>query len=441
MWAKVGGTLIVDRDHSFGAPITAILLPGLAYRLKSEGSRVLNYIGPAYHWAFSLYSEGKTAVLIEGDLTIDGADRVCIPFYAKFDKVEGGLRRDFSVDGLRCRNARMAHVLSPIDGAPINLYGACGMLFAGGFDHLHLRNVSVDNVTRAARAGTPFYQGSVGIGVVAKLNSTCSARHVTIEEFAVSHVDSEDPPGSEHRVDMDGVLVFQSEEKDGSRPLIQSGIVREAAGRAVKIFAPGGGGVTRKIQIFRSVPSTIYGAVEIDHQHGDGVVADIDITYSGRAHLSPTTVIGMGSNSARRPGFPFAAGAIADIRIRDYTNAPKAFIASLYYSVADPSPRSFTLTNISDEGTARNLLLTGALGTYGSVRVTLDRINVDLKASLLMSDDPTQLLAITARNSVFSRGRAVIVKTRHDGAPAFADRDIFINADASVTGLKEPVKR
>ena len=274
MWAKVGGTLIVDRDHSFGAPITAILLPGLAYRLKSEGSRVLNYIGPAYHWAFSLYSEGKTAVLIEGDLTIDGADRVCIPFYAKFDKVEGGLRRDFSVDGLRCRNARMAHVLSPIDGAPINLYGACGMLFAGGFDHLHLRNVSVDNVTRAARAGTPFYQGSVGIGVVAKLNSTCSTRHVTIEEFAVSHVDSEDPPGSEHRVDMDGVLVFQSEEKDGSRPLIQSGIVREAAGRAVKIFAPGGGGVTRKIQIFRSVPSTIYGAVEIDHQHGDGVVAE-----------------------------------------------------------------------------------------------------------------------------------------------------------------------
>ncbi len=434
-WAKVGGTLVVDRDYDFAVPVTVIVLPNLSYLLKTDGARTLRYVGPPYHWALSIYSEGKTPVRIEGRLTIDGTNRVCIPFYAKFDKVDGELRRDFVVDGLTCRNARMAPVISPIDGARVNLYGACGMLFAGGFDHLSLRHVAVENVTRAPGAGTPFLQGCVGIGVTAKLGGTTSARHVAIEDFTVVRVDSEDAPRSDRRVDMDGVLVFQSEERGGTRPLIQRGVIREAAGRAVKVFAPGGGGTTRQLQIYRSVPSTVSGAVEIDHQHGDGLIADIDISYSGRAHITPTTVIGMGSTGARARGFPYAAGEVRDIRIRDRTGTPKLVLVSVYSSATDPSPRAFALTRISDDGTVRNLLMTGALGNYGPVKVTLDEIDVNLTVSVVVSDDPTQLLSVRARRSIFSRGRPVRIKARHDGAKVFIGREIRADVDATVKGL------
>lgn len=434
-WAKIGGTLVVDRDYDFDAPVTVVVLPGLSYLLKADGARTLRYAGPPYHWALSIYSEGKTPVRIEGGLTIDGANRVCIPFYAKFDKADGDLRRDFVVDGLTCRNARMAPVTSPIDGSRVNLYGASGMLFAGGFDHLHLRNVAVDNVTRAAGAGTPFFQGCVGIGVVAKLGGKTSARHVLIEDFVVTRVDSEDSVNSDRRVDMDGVLVFQSEESDGTRPLIQRGVIREAAGRAVKVFAPGGGGTTCQLRIYRSIPSSFQGAVEVDHQHGDGLISDIDISYSGRAHATPTTVIGMGSLGARKPGFPYAAGEIRNIRIRDRTGTPKSTLVSVYSSAVDPSSRVFMLTGISDDGTARNLLMTGALGTYGPARVVLDEIDIDLTVSVVVSDDPTQLLRIRARRSTFSRGRPVRTKARHDGTKVFSGRDIRVDLDRTVKGL------
>lgn len=434
-WAKLGGMLIVDRDHEFEVPVTVIVLPNFSYQLMTDGPRTLRYIGSPYHWALSIYSEGKTPVSIGGRLTIDGANRVCIPFYAKFDKVDGDLRRDFIVSGLTCRNARMAPVISPIDGARANLYGACGMLFAGGFDHLHLRYVAVENVTRAAGAGTPFFQGCVGIGVTAKLGGNTSARHVVIEDFTVTRVDSEDAMRSDRRVDMDGILVFQSEESNGTRPLIQRGVIREAAGRAVKVFAPGGGGITRQLQIYRSVPSSVSGAVEIDHQHGDGLIADIDISYSGRAHVSPTTVIGMGSIGARPSGFPYAVGEVRDIRIRDQTGTPKSVLVSVYSSSSDASPREFALTRISDEGTTRNLLMTGALGTYGLVKVTLDEIDINLTVSVVVSDDPTQLLRVRARRSKFSRGRPVRIKARHDGAKVFDGRDIGADVDATVEGL------
>lgn len=284
-WAQGGGTLVIDRDVTLRAPVTMLARPGLSYRLTTEGEATIAYAGPRFHWALCLYSEGGNPFVIDGALTIDGRDRVSMPLFVRFETVRGGARRNFSVSGLTCRNARMVQGRSSIDGSATNSYGATGMAFSGGFDRLTLRNVRVERATRARGAGRPGSQGCVGIGVSGSLDDTRSAKHVLIEDFTVDTVDSDDPPGTPERGDMDGVLIFQGPERSGTRPIIQRGLIRNAAGRAIKVFAPGGGGVTRDLRIERSIPgSPQNGSVDIAHQHGDGLIENIEIIYSGRAH-------------------------------------------------------------------------------------------------------------------------------------------------------------
>ena len=436
-WARSGGTLVIDGDFTLLGPITMVAVAGLSYRLTTDGPRTIAYAGGRYHWALCLYSAGDTPFVIDGALTIDGRDLVCMPLFVRFEEVAGQHRRNFRVSGLTCRNARMIRGRSPIDGSLTNAYGASGMLFSGGFDHLVLQHVTVANVTRAAGAGAPGTKGCLGIGATANLLGTQSARHVTIEDFSVTNIDSDDPAGSPARSEMDGVLVFQSAERDGTRPIIRRGMIRNAAGRGVKVFAPGGGGVTQSLRIYRSVPGApSIGAIDIAHQHGDGLIEDIEVTYAGAAHANKTTVIGMSSGTRRDPGFPFGLGEVRNLRINDTTGVAKRALLGVQYNVAgDPAPRRYVLSDVIDSGTVYYVVLPGALGTGAPARIELTKVETNVIKGLLASEDRASQMTVVARQVRLTRGRPVPAKVFYDDRPASAGWRLRIDADASVIGL------
>lgn len=432
-WSRSGGTLIVDVDHIETSPVTMVCIPGLGYRLTTDGPRTIAYDGPQYHWFLCIYSEGRNPFVIDGSLTVDGRDKCCMPVFVRFEHVAGDARRDFSVAGLTASNARMRKGASSIDGSRTNAYGATAMHFFGGFDHLELRRVSAQNVTREAGAGLAGSRGCVGIAVTS-LTGDRSARHIRIYEFEVARVDSDDPPGSGSRTDMDGVLVFQSAEEGGSPPVIERGTIREAAGRAIKVFAPGGGGVTRDITVYRSVHGSTQGSNDVAHQHGDGTIERITFHYSGDANASPTTPVGLSTGHLRAPGFPFQRGVVRNIAIHDTTGQPKYAIVTLFSNLRDVTPRSYRLSDIRDTGSAAHFLMPGSLGTFSAASIEIDQIDVNLTTSVMATEDPNPLLRVTARHMVNRSPRAVPFNVYYDGraAPGLGGSVV---ADLTVRGV------
>lgn len=397
-WVAVGGTLTIDRDATITVPVTAALRRGVTYAIVSHGPHTLTYIGPRFHWALCFYSTGANPLTISGPLTIDGGNRVCLPVFVRFEDVSGTDRRDCNIDGLLVRNARMQPGTSTVDGSRTNSYGATGIALSGGFDRLVVRNIKIENVTRAAGAGLPGSQGCAGIAVTG--DGIRNPRHVLIEHFTIDNVDSDDPVSSPQRGDMDGVLVFQGPETTGSRPVVQHGSITNAAGRAVKMFAPGGGGLTEDLTIFRSRPGGANGSVDIAHQHGDGTVRNIRIRYAGDAHANGTTSIGFSSGTPRDPRFPFGPAVVEDITIEDRTGQAKSTLFGLQYNVPrDPHGRSFAARRVRDTGRTQYLFLPGGLGTHQVATASFTDIDVDLVTAVLASEDPTQSLRVSLEDA------------------------------------------
>lgn len=436
-WAATGGTLLLDRDATLRRPATLLLEPGLSYELVAPTARTWSYEGPPFHWAVCLYSSGRNQVSITGPLTIDGRSRVSMPFFARFESVSGTSRRDFLIDGLRVRNARMAAGVSPVDGSATNSYGATGIALSGGFDRLVVRNVEVTNVTRSAGAGRPGSQGSAGISISG--TGSTNPRHVLVERFKITKVDSEDAATSVHRGDMDGVLVFQAAERSGTRPIIQDGEITDAAGRAIKVFAPGGGGLTQNLTITRSLPGGRNGSIDIAHQHGDGVVRNIRFRYSRGAHANGTTTIGFSSGTAREAGFPFGPAIVENISIEDTTGVAKRALFGLQYNVpGDPRERSFSALNVTDSGRTQYLFLPGALGTNQRATITFSAVDVNIDTAVLASEDPTQNMALAFENVRLSRnpGRSVPLKVSYDDRPVPAKLAIRAVKRGTVVGVQ-----
>lgn len=416
-WQAIGGTLLIDADHVVSAPITVECVSGLSYHLTTDGPRTLKYAGPQFHWFFCMLSRtGRNPLRIDGALTIDGGNACSMPLFVRFENVAGGDRRDLTVEGLTATNAHMRCGRSAIDGSPTNAYGATAMVFTGGFATLVLRQVKAVNVTRDAGAGDPGHQGCAGICVTGAMEGTASPQHITIEDFDVANIDSGDPPGSPRRGDMDGVLVFQAPQVDSTRPIIQRGVIRNAAGRAIKVFAPGGGGVTRDLTIYRSVHGNTGGSNDIAHQHGDGTIENITIYYSGDAHSQPTTPIGMSSGTARAPGFPFGTGTVRNVAIHDSTGQPKRAVVTFFYNVAgDRAPRRYLIQHVIDQGSAGSLFRPGILGADGPAEIDIDDVSVDLRSGLLASEDITPYLKVVVQKLVNRAVRPVPFKVSYNG--------------------------
>lgn len=438
-WQEEGGTLVVDGDYAERLPITVTARPGRSYRLTSDGPHTIRYVGRStYHWFICIYSEGETPLAIDGNLTIDGRDMVSMPLFVRFENVGGAARRDLFVSGLTSRNARMRNGTNSIDGRPANAYGASAMVFTGGFDHLRLRNVKAENVSRDVGAGRLGSQGSIGIAVTGNTSGTQSARHITIEDFEVTNIDSDDPANSRNRGDMDGVLVFQAAERDGTRPIIQRGVIREAAGRAIKVYALGGGGITRDLKIYRTRPGGIFGSVDVNLQHGDGLVDNIEFFYSGRANDTATVPIGFSASHARVPAFPFGTGTIRNVTIHDTTGKPKHALIGLQYNLPnDTSARRYAISSLTDEGSARYLFLPGALGTFQPAQISMSNISVRLTTSMFASDDSNQNLRLSTEHVTNRVGQPVPVKTYYDGRVALPQHRVSLGAVAAVRGFTQ----
>lgn len=435
-WSKVGGTLTVDMDHSESAPVTMMCTSGQAYHLTSDGPRTISYAGPHHHWLFQIYSPGRNPFRIDGGLTFDGRNRCSLPFYARFDDVDGAARRSFQVDGLSARNARMRRGISRIDGSRTDLYGATALLFHGGFDRLELRHVRAYDVSREAGVGVPGSQGCIGIAVIATMGTTKSARHITVQDFDIARIDSDDPPGSRERIDIDGLSIFQSAEPESSRPLVQRGRIRNAAGRAIKVYAPGGGGgVTRKIEVHRSVHGSTGGSNDIAHQHGEGRIEDVVFYYSGAAHSQPTVPIGLSATPLPASRFPAIQGIIRNVTIHDTTGRDKLALVSIYNTQRDTWPRAFALSGIIDSGTSRFLLLPGSMGRDADVTASIEDSALRLTAALIGTDEDVRRLAVRARRLANQTMSAVPVKADYDGRAAPADHVRLIKGER-VSGIQ-----
>jgi hypothetical protein len=235
---------------------------------------------------------------------------------------------------------------------------------------------------------------------------------------------------------MDGVLVFQSPEANGSRPVIQRGTIREAAGRAIKVYAPGGGGATRDLLIYRSVHGKHDGSNDIAHQHGDGLIENIVFHYSGDAHSQPTVPIGMSSGTARPREFPFAEGVIRNVTINDTTGQPKRAIISVFYMVlTDTSPRRYVFRNIRDSGTAQHLFLPGVLGSYGNAEIDIDEVSANLTTGLMATEDYSRHLRVVAHRLVNRNPRPVPFKVFYNGRAAPPNHGGMLIADTTDTGI------
>ncbi len=435
-WGKTGGTLMIDRDHVERKPVTIDLVPDLEYRLTTDGARTLRYAGPQFHWFLCLRSRGGNPLMIDGGLTIDGGNACSMPMFVRFEEVEGDRRRALLIDAVTVRNARMRRGLSPVDGSRTNLYGATGMAVSGGFDTVVLRHISVYDITREAGAGIRGHQGSAGLVVSGATDgATNTARHVTIEDFLIERIDSDEPAGSPARGDMDGIIVFQGAQADGTAPLIQRGTIREAAGRAVKIFAPGGGGTTRDLVIHRAVHGNTGGSNDIAHQHGDGLIEDVTIHYSGDAHSQPTVPVGMSSGTARHPDFPFQEGVVRRVVIRDTTGQVKRAVATFFYNVADDdASRRYRIEKVTDQGSAECLLRSGVLGTFGTAEIIVDDVSVRLTTGLVATEDKTPGLKVRARRLV-NHAKPVPFKVAYNGDATPPSYGGILAADATVYGV------
>lgn len=396
-WAAAGGTLVINKDYpTEAATFFPILQADKDYRLTTDKARKITYTGAQANYFLRIYNAARASFCFDGDLTINGQNLVSQGFWLQSDHIDGTDRRNCLITGkLTVTNVKQL----------AGQQEATGIKFSGGFDHLHLDGVRVINCTRAAGIAGG---GCRGIGIN---GNTSTMKHCIVENFYIENVTTEDVAvavGAE----CDGLLIFRGREIEGSQTIIYNGQFKQCLGRSVKHFHPAGGGIASYLKVFRSI--SIAGAIDLDFQHGDGIIENAEITYTGTAHgtvgtPTVTTPISMATSTARVPGFPFGSVIVRNVRIMDDTGLGKRQVVGLSYAQNEASPHRIILEDIYDEGTAKVLFTPAARGRYQTVAMEINRVNVNLTKAVCETDDPLFFLQVKATAFVNRSGANVPV--------------------------------
>ena len=403
-WAKSGGVLSINQNHDEIDNIYVVLQPGKTYRLTTEGAPIITYIGQHFHWFIRILGKEKTPFIFEGNLTIDGKNNVNIPFWLQYDLVGGTNRRDCIFDGnFICKNARMKRGFNRINGDSNSTYESACIIFSGGFDKLELRGLQAISATRESNLTVVASKGSRGIVINGFIGTERSSKHIIVSDFVVEDISAEDIPGTIDVPECDGLLIFKSAELSASETVVERGRFKNCLGRAIKLYSPGGGGVAKELLIERS--NNLASVIDINFQHGDGLVEDVEFRYFDKAHGTKnyrlaTTPISFATSYSRPKEFPFRNTTIRNVQIIDTTGVRKAQLIGLDYIKDENTPRKVWFENILDKGASDVLFRPAALGRYQDVTLHIQNVDVNLEVAACETDDPLERLTVIATDFV-----------------------------------------
>ena len=219
------------------------------------------------------------------------------------------IKPDIIFDELETLNARM------VTGSAFNA-GSGGLIVRGNFGTITGNKISAKNITRQAGTGSVSNNGCMGIEF--SRNSFGAPLGIKIGTLSAHTVTTEDVVGSANCYDCDGVGIFQNDEVGAflSVDLITG---YNCQGRTLKAQCFHSSQI-KQITSFRNIGGITGGATDVNVQLGEGVVSNIDITYSGLAsliHQTPTIPISFYTADVRTTGYGVMSA--SEITLRDYT--------------------------------------------------------------------------------------------------------------------------
>jgi hypothetical protein len=398
-WVAAGGTLLIDSDHNVTAPIFSVLETGKTYRITSDKRRKLTYTGTATGDAmFRFYlAAGRTCpVEIEGSINWDANGLAAAPLMFLSD-VLGGDRAPVTMRGKHTfRNGRS------LVGSG---YEAMGLCFAGGFDDIDIEGFEIRDIAAAVGATIGGSRGTRGLVIAGELGTTKGAATVRVGQHKIVNIQNLETVGGPQRVEMDGALIFQPSEGARSAPIVEKGYYENCLVRAIKIFAPFGGGAIRDIEDVLTLQPGTGGSVRLNQQHGSGTI----MGYRGRytAGAAGQTIIPIGQAVT---GYALAARTvhISDVDIDDATGTTQPCLIDLRRNATSSvTPYEAVIDNVKSSGLYECLSLVGELGTYVDARVALRAVDCRLSIALLKTDSAQFYLKLTAEGLTNRSGTTV----------------------------------
>ncbi|KGB54102.1 hypothetical protein FG91_02351 [Sphingopyxis sp. LC81] len=437
-WAVRGGELIVDADYSIPSPVSGDaalnvqLFANKEYVLSSRTERKITYAGAPSRTLMQILGADNAPLAVSG-ITFDGDNKTNKPLFIDYTGVTGTRRADLSVSG-KFVNAY---------GTTFGWGDIAALKIVGGFDAVHIHDFMVENVGRAAGTTTPGDNGSQGVQLFG--SGASNYRSAVIERGRISNLTTLDGADTANYADLDGILAFQEIESGARAPVIRNVELLQVPGRGIKMHAPNPGSLAENVTVTRSMKGVGKGmaggpghSIDIDFQHGDGVIRNITITYSGDAHYTKTVPIQITQVNARAADNRLGPTIIDGVRIADTTN-PSDGIKGALISVLDNTPaaretRSIRISNIYDEGKSETLIRTNKLGTNVRVDVELNQIECDVSVAATRTSDLTPYLFVKGRNIVNRNGTLRPVKVTIAGAISVLDWGDW-EGDATIRGF------
>lgn len=421
-----GGTLVIDSDHNIPAPIVRTALDGKSYTIKTDKRRKLTYTGTATGDAMIRFNigAGVTAPIeIEASLELD-ADRKAAVCLAVLSSASGNDRANFIMRGdLVFRNSRS------LVGTG---YEANGFFVNGGYKDVVVQDFEIYDISAPVGATVPGSRGCRGYQIFGTLGTTTSAERIFVGRHKVVNVLNDETPGTTNYIEMDNII-FQSAEGALQAPVVEDGYYENCPGRAIKIFAPFGGGIVRNIRDVLSVPAvTGGGSPRINFQHGNGTVEKCEFTFTAGAAGSTITPISFANTAYALPSKPIR---VSGITVDDATGDTQPCVVDLRRSpTSTVTPATVTIDNVRSNGLYEAFSLTGSLGRDLNAYVTLHQINLRLTQALIKTDDVQSYLRASLTNVHNTSGTTVPARRLLSNAMATTAWGDW-EADGPCTGL------